>query len=116
VIGLDLSVYMAMLAFVGVTGLAAWVIANTTDAQDPDTRRIRFAAATFTGLMMLMFFVTILWFTKPDPGKEIFSAAMAVLSPLAGVMVGYLFGASRASNPPADADKRSGDRATSATR
>jgi cytochrome bd-type quinol oxidase subunit 2 len=89
----DLLVYLALLAFLIVIAIAAWVLMGTPDTPDLDTRKIRFAAVTFTGILMLFVFTAILYFVEPQgPGKEIFDKAVTAMTPLAGVIIGYLFG------------------------
>jgi len=76
--------------------LAVIVIQRTQDRVDIETRKIRFAAATFTGLLMLFIFTAVLYFADDKDstrGKEIFEKAFTAMSPLAGAIIGYLFGA-----------------------
>lgn len=88
----DLLVYGALLAFLIVVGIAAYLLARTPDAGDLDTRKIRFAAVTFTGILMLFVFTAVLYFVEPDgPGKVIFDKAVTAMTPLAGAIIGYLF-------------------------
>ncbi len=88
----DPLVYLGLAAFVLVIGVAAYVVMKTPEAGDLETRKLRFAAATFTGILMLLVFTSILYFTdSTDRGKEIFDKSLAALSPLAGAMVGYFF-------------------------
>lgn len=95
----DPLVYLALAAFLIVVGIAAWLISKTPDTGDLDTRKIRFAAVTFTGILMLFVFTAILYFVDPTgPGKEIFDKAITSMTPLAGAIVGYLF-AARADAP-----------------
>jgi hypothetical protein len=72
--------------------ISAVVLMLTGDKGDLDTRKIRFAAVTFTGILMLFVFTAVLYFVEPDgPGKEIFDRAVTAMTPLAGVIIGYLF-------------------------
>jgi len=88
----DLLVYGALLAFLIVVGVAGYVLAITPDTGDLDTRKIRFAAVTFTGILMLFVFTAILYFVDPQgPGREIFDKAVTAMTPLAGAIIGYLF-------------------------
>jgi len=59
-----------------------------------ETRKIRFAAVTFTGLMMLILCSLILAIsdTKDDGvGFKLFEKMLTALSPIAGGIIGYLF-------------------------
>ena len=90
----DSLVYGALLAFLIVVGIAAYLVAKASDTTttDLETRKVRFAAATFTGILMLFVFTAILYFVDPQgPGKEIFEKAVTAMTPLAGAIIGYLF-------------------------
>lgn len=84
--------------------IAAWVIHKLPeDNVDIEIRKIRFAAATFTGILILFVFAAILFFadTKTDGvGKVIFEKAITAMTPLAGVIVGYLFGTKQSEKKP----------------
>jgi len=98
----DLLVYFALLSVVVVIGISAYVIKRTPDDVDLETRKIRFAAATFTGILLLFVFCAVLYFVQPDgPGKVIFDKAITAMSPLAGAIIGYFFGSnSRSGSQP----------------
>jgi hypothetical protein len=71
------------------------IIALTPEPTDFETRKLRFAAATFTGILLLIIFACVLYFVA-DPngaGKEIFDKLVPALTPIAGAIVGYLFAA-----------------------
>jgi cytochrome bd-type quinol oxidase subunit 2 len=91
-------VYVALAAVLLVMGLGAWVITKTPEDADIETRKLRFAAATFTGITMLFVFVSVLYFVSPadGPGKQIFDKGFTAMFTLAGTIVGYLFGSDRA--------------------
>jgi cytochrome bd-type quinol oxidase subunit 2 len=91
----DLLVYLGLLAVVVVIAIAASVIAKTPESADAEARRLRFAAATFTGITMLFVFVSILYFSggANGPGQQIFDKGFTAMFTLAGTIVGYLFGA-----------------------
>lgn len=93
----DLLVYLALAAVVAVIGIAAWVIVKTPESADFEARRLRFAAATFTGITMLFVFVSVLYLVggKGSPGEQVFDKGFTAMFTLAGTIVGYLFGASR---------------------
>ncbi len=87
-----LGLIMVILAFV----TSAFVIRTTPDTDDPEARKIRFAAVTFTGILTLFIFTAILYFSEPTgPGEKIFEKALTSMSPLAGAIIGYLFGAKK---------------------
>jgi cytochrome bd-type quinol oxidase subunit 2 len=91
-------VYLGLLAVVLVVIVSAFVIQRTPDAPDIEARKIRFAAATFTGILMLLLFVAILYFVDDSGrGKDIFEKVLTALTPLGGVIVGYLFTAKKTS-------------------
>lgn len=96
----DLLVYLSLVLVVVVIGIAAWVIVNTPDTTDTEARRVRFAAATFTGITMLFVFAASLYFAggEDGPGREIFDKGLSAMFTLAGSIVGYLFGSTRSGN------------------
>jgi cytochrome bd-type quinol oxidase subunit 2 len=87
----DGLVYFALGGVVVMLAIAAMVLVKTTDAADPETRRVRFAAATFTGILMMLILVSTMWYVDPR-GKDICEKILNALSPLAGVIIGYFFG------------------------
>jgi len=93
----DALVYLALFALVLVVGLGAVVIMKTPENADLETRKLRFAAATFTGITMLFVFVSVLYFAQPGgPGQQIFDKGFTAMFTLAGTIIGYLFGSNRA--------------------
>lgn len=96
----DALVYIGLLAAVAIIMVSAFVIKATPDAADFEARKLRFAAATFTGILTLLLFVGILWFADPvkdGPGKAIFDKMFTGLSPIAGGIIGYLFSSKKGS-------------------
>jgi cytochrome bd-type quinol oxidase subunit 2 len=93
----DLLVYLALVLVVVVIGIAAWVLVKTPDATDPEARKLRFAAATFTGITMLFVFAASLYVAggEDGPGREIFDKGLTAMFTLAGSIVGYLFGSAK---------------------
>ncbi len=92
---LDSNALVAVALFVVVVGIVigAWVVVKTPDGANFESSKIRFAAATFTGILLLIVFVSILYFADPKgAGKEIFSAIVPAITPIAGAIIGYLFG------------------------
>ena len=88
----NLLVIVALIVVVFVIGVAAWVIVKTPDSADLEASKIRFAAATFTGILLLIIFSMVVYFASPTgPGKEIFSTIVSALAPIAGAIIGYLF-------------------------
>lgn len=81
--------------------LIVFVIAMITSARliqaldNPDNfevRKIRFAAVTFTGIMVLLLVIGILSILEgSDNSAAIFEKVITGLSPIAGGIVGYLF-------------------------
>ena len=93
-------VLISLIAVLFAITLAAIVIQRAGESVDLETRKIRFAAATFTGLLMLFIFTAVLYFADEkdsNRGKEIFEKAFTAMTPLAGAIVGYLFGTRSAS-------------------
>ncbi len=94
-------VWIALIGVLFAITLAATVIQRSDGNVDIETRKIRFAAATFTGLLMLFIFTSVLYFADSPGsvrGKEIFEKAFTAMSPLAGAIIGYLFGAKKSSS------------------
>lgn len=88
----DLLVYMALLSVIAVVFVSAYVVKQTPDGSDLETRKIRFAAATFTGILILLVFTSVLYFVDGSgPGKEIFERVFTGLTPIAGGIIGYFF-------------------------
>lgn len=106
----DALVYAALFAVVLVIAIGAWVIKTTPNDADIETRKLRFAAATFTGITMLFVFVSVLYFAGESngPGQQIFEKGFTAMFTLAGTIVGYLFGTNRsvqAAQPTQTAEK-----------
>ena len=74
--------------------LAAVVIGTTKAATDVEIVRMRFAQVMFVGIITTFIFTSILYFFSSDkgPGQVIFDKAATAMTPLAGVIIGYLFG------------------------
>jgi hypothetical protein len=83
----------ALLVVLLGVGLGAWVVAKTTDTENLETSKGRFAAATFTGILLLIVFVSVLYVAFPTgAGKEVFDAIVPAVTPIVGGVIGYLFG------------------------
>lgn len=75
---------------------AGFVLLELPVAPAIETQKLRFAATTFTGILIVFVFAAILYFGDPgakNAGKDIFDKAITAMTPLIGVIVGYLFGA-----------------------
>jgi cytochrome bd-type quinol oxidase subunit 2 len=106
----DLLVYVALFAILIVVAIAAYVLVRTPDTSDLEARKVHFAAATFTGILVLFVFAAILFFADPDgPGKEIFDKAVTAMTPLVGAIIGYLFGSRHGGSADANGTRRSND-------
>jgi len=67
------------------------------DGADLETRKVRFAAAMFTGILALFIFAAVLYYGQcmsscNGSGEKIFDKAVTAMTPLAGAIVGYFFG------------------------
>jgi peptidoglycan/LPS O-acetylase OafA/YrhL len=88
----DALVYAALVALVIVVGVGAWVVKNTPSA-DLEQGKVRFAAATFAGMLLLIVFIAVLYFVNPDgPGKDIFTTVFPALASIAAGIAGNLYG------------------------
>ena len=96
----DALVYLSLAAVVLVVLAAAAVIVFVPENADLETRKVRFAAATFTGIMFLFVFVASLYFSDNGggAGKEIFEKGVTAMFTLAGSIVGYLFGSAKSTS------------------
>jgi branched-subunit amino acid permease len=110
----DWLVYVSLAALVFVVVVAAvFIFKQEKEQPDIEVRKIRFAAATFTGIMFLFVFISSLYFVgsmkkaaeskesqkaeccckePSNPGKEIFEKGLTSMFTLAGTIAGYLFG------------------------
>ena len=90
----DLLVYGALVFVMVAIVVSAWVIGRTPETTDSETRRVRVATVTLTGILVLFMFISVLYFSDPNgAGKEIFDKGFAAMLTLAGTISGYLFGA-----------------------
>src|SRR5262245_52960347 len=87
-------VYFTLIVVIGIMAYGASVLTrNTQDTADLETRKIRLAAATFTGIFLLFIFTSILYYVNPDgAGKDIFDKAFTAMFTIVGTVVGYIFG------------------------
>jgi uncharacterized membrane protein len=87
-IGVIIAVIFAALAFLG-TGLVIW---HTKEATDVEIVKLRFAQVLFVGIITVFIFTAILYMFSGNVGKEIFDRAITAMTPLVGVIIGYMFG------------------------
>lgn len=125
-VGLSSTTVIAITAVIGVIFFAGWLLLRLPKAEDVETQKVRFAAATFTGILTIFVFAAVLYYIDPrakGPGQDIFEKAMTAMTPLIGVIVGYLFGTKDKSasspnpkkddKPSSDTDKQSNQTKTS---
>ena len=74
--------------------LATVVIGTTKTTDDVEIARQRFAQVMFVGIMTILVFTSILYLFSQTtgPGQAIFDKLLNAMTPLAGVIIGYLFG------------------------
>jgi hypothetical protein len=75
--------------------LAAILIGTTKESPDVEIVRMRFAQVLFVGIITTLIFTSILYFfssANGGPGEVIFDKTLTAMTPLAGVVIGYLFG------------------------
>jgi hypothetical protein len=92
----DLLVYMALGGVIITIIITAFVISKTPETDDLEVRKVRSAAVSLTGILILFLFVAVLYFVDPTgAGKEIFDKAYTAMLTLAGAISGYMFGAKK---------------------
>ena len=89
--GTMVLVIIALVVVVVGIGIGAWVVVKTPDSADLESSKVRFAAATFTGILLLIVFSSVLYVAYPIGGKEVFGAIVPAVTPIAGAIIGYLF-------------------------
>jgi hypothetical protein len=88
--------------------IAGRIISKTTTSTDVEIVKMRFAQVMFIGILVTFIFTSVLYmFSETGPGKEIFEKAVTGMTPLAGVIIGYLFGTK---NLAANLDKKPGSK------
>jgi hypothetical protein len=76
--------------------VAAVVIGKTPETHDLETRKLRIATVTLTGLLVLFLFVAVLHFVdREGAGRDIFDKAYTAMLTLAGAISGYVFSAKK---------------------
>jgi hypothetical protein len=82
------AVGFVLVTFIG-TGAIIW---KTKDINDVEIVKLRFAQVMFVGIITTFIFTAMLYmFSSSDRGKDIFDKALNAMTPLAGVIIGYLF-------------------------
>ena len=67
----------ALLVVLVVVAIGAWVVVKTPASGSAETSKVRFAAATSAGIMVLVVFIIVLYVISPTgPGKEVFAIVM----------------------------------------
>ena len=90
---LDMDILYLAVAFVGIVIVfATFLLWSMKPASDFESRKLRLAAAMFTGIMLVFIFVSLVDVALGG-GRQIFDTAVKAMLPLAGVIVGYFFGA-----------------------
>jgi hypothetical protein len=93
------AIGFVVLAFV----VASIIIFRTEPSLKTEVIRARFAMVTFTGILVLFIFTAILYAgdgSASGIGKDIFDKAVTGMTPLAGAIIGYLFGSRPRSPKP----------------
>jgi hypothetical protein len=95
----SILVYGAFGFLIMIILCAAVIIHKTPDSTNTEIIKLRFASVTFTGIMAVFIFTAIMYyaFGGPAAGGQIFDRAVTSMTPLAGVILGYMFGSRTAS-------------------
>ena len=76
-----------------ITGI---VLKHTPETEDFEKQKIRFAAVTFTGILVLVLLTGIMAIMdSSDKGIEVFKSILTALTPISGGIVGYFFAAKK---------------------
>jgi hypothetical protein len=93
---MDTNAYLligALVFVVIVVVVSAFVVVKVPASGELETTKIRFAAATFTGLLALIVLIIVMYYSSPTGvGKDIFSVVFPAMNTLAGGIIGYIFG------------------------
>jgi hypothetical protein len=110
-----LVLFALLLVGAGVA-LGARVVSRTPESTNVEVSKIRFAAATFTGILLLIVFICILYFVSNPTaaGKEIFDKLVPALTPIAGAIVGYIFGTRGTKRAELAAEKKEAEKKAAA--
>lgn len=90
----DLLVYLSLVFLTVSFVFCGYLIRSTPDGDSLEVRKIRLSAAMFTGIMVVFLFSAMLYYAS-NPSQAaavIFEKGVTAMTPLAGAMMGYLFG------------------------
>lgn len=86
----------ALWSLIAIVAIAGFVLLRLPKTEDIEIQKIRFAATTFTGLLLVYVLAAVLYYVDirvPNTaGKEIFDKTITAITPLIGAIIGYLFG------------------------
>ncbi len=86
----------ALWSLIAIVAIAGFVLLRLPKTEDIEVQKIRFAATTFTGLLLVYVLAAVLYYVDirvPNTaGKEIFDKTITAITPLIGAIIGYLFG------------------------
>lgn len=101
----------ALWSLIAIVAIAGFVLLRLPRTEDIEVQKIRFAATTFTGLLLVYVFAAVLYYVDirvPNTaGKEIFEKTITAITPLIGAIIGYLFG--KQERGPAGSQKKPDD-------
>ncbi|VAW58654.1 hypothetical protein MNBD_GAMMA11-832 [hydrothermal vent metagenome] len=87
--------YAVLFVFVIAIVSTAVIVIKTKPSDNFETQKIRFAAALFVGILMLVLVSAVIAISgEGDKGVDVFKTIMSGLSPIAGGIIGYLFSSS----------------------
>lgn len=98
--------YVSLIGVLGLAGMGTWLLARERAEADFETRKLRFAAATFTGILMLIIYMGTLCFAEGEQATKaqgMFEKTLGALAPLGGTIIGYFFGLTQREPPRRDA-------------
>jgi hypothetical protein len=105
----DMGIIYLAVGFVGIViVLATFLLWALKPASDFESRKLRLAAAMFTGIMLVFIFVALIDVALGN-GRQIFDTAVKAMLPLAGVIVGYFFGAGQKASVELPVQRREND-------
>ena len=91
---MDLNlVYISVIGFFVVIGLVSVVLIKLDEKVEPETRKVRMAAAILTGILIILVIAVTMYFSV-DPtnaGPIIFDKLLTTMSPIIGAILGYFF-------------------------
>ena len=85
-----------LVVFIMTLLIAGYVIKNTPETEDLDKQKVRFAAVTFTGILVLVLLSGVMAIVDTSgKGMDVFKDILTALTPIAGGIIGYIFAAKR---------------------